>query len=966
MRKLYNINVLSHFSNIYKNRYNSILKIEDIKYTHYLLPDWNFAYTMDYDNAISCRVVINDFEYILVPTTYDSYLYLLGSLNTNNINKYEIFNNNNIIKILMLSPSRENGPRQIILDNDINIEYFDYVSVDVSNNIFVDKLHEFAKKFDSDKIIYSKIVTCGKSQSDTYKLMLNLENQESEWLKMCSDFDFINNNELFKKIYDKTKIMTTVNNVEYILSKCYKDLDKSLKFPKVFEGDDFKILKDICYKRFYEYVKNGKADITEKSRLDYELSEIEKCKISGYFLIYHDVIKFCDDNDIYHGDRGSAASSYVNYILGITTFNPVKYNLMFDRFLSVNRIKPKVVNNKIYVEDIPDCDIDFQTSKRNLVIDFLTTKYKGVQIGNYQTLKIKNSILEVCRRLNISFKDSLEYSKSVQDENTEDVENLNIPDNIKQHCKNLFGVIKSIGTHASGVLITPEDPINTLPLYKMEDNKYNTLWVEGRGINRITAHGYIKLDILALKNLDILYSVCKRVKTEYTSIDYESINDKIINFYLENTDRLKYIFQLESQLAKFVFTNARPKNFEDIISLVSLIRPGILASNVDKKYYKSKNVERIKIHPKLESILGSTYGCILFQEQYMQILNKIGGFDMVEVNNIRKIISKSKETFEFRSKLLDEKYKNVFIENAIKELKEGFSSLDEARNYCENLWNEIVNLGQYCFNKAHATSYAITTAREMILKYKYYYIYMEEALNHDDSEIIDIMKTLITEFKKIHYFSLKDSPVDKFVINQINGEVYIPLKFVKYLTTKDILQLKNSDLVNAKSIQDVVDFFKKNKINKLKIKSLIFSGALDYVLEEPIFDNRNKIWKLLYEDENLDPQEEEVKLTGLKIKGNFYTKIKYLLTKENIDSVYLLSDFVKFNIKKSSVIAKIDKIYDNTDYYKIYITDDVVKIGCFMTKKFANNIPEDDAGIICDLARNGEKYYINNIKVLTP
>lgn len=966
MRVLYNINMMSHFSNIY-GRYESLLSVDNIKYDKFVLSDYNYAYTSYYDNVLAIRRIIKGYEYIFIPKTLEAYRFLVKKTSIGNIDDYDdsIFDRNDIIKICVLAPSAAENIKKIIVNNELtdDILDYDYITVDVSNNTFSKIFVDISKKFDSNKLIYSKIVLAPKGGSKTIKLLFKLNNNNNV-LKLCDDFDFVDNKELFNLISDKDKVLTTIDNVKYLFDVGYKNIDKSLKFPKLADNDAV-VLRNKCYLKFNEKLNKGLVNSQDINRLNYELDEIEKCMMSGYFLIYNDIIEFCNRNGIVHSDRGSAASSFVNYILDITTFNPIKYNLMFDRFLSVNRIKPKVIDGKIFVEDIPDCDIDFQASRRDEVHKYLIDKYHTAKVGNYQTMKLKRAILEVCRALGYDFKSSLIYSKSVFDDSKE-IPNY-IPNDIKTHVTYLLDKIKSIGTHASGILIIPDENVDDVPVY-INNNELNTLWVEGSGVNKVTAHGYIKFDILALKNLDILYRVSKRVGIDYRDIDYENFNSDIYDYFYKNTYKLKYVFQLESALAQKVYRMVKPSSFNDIVSILSLIRPGILASGIEKKFALAKNGGTVFIPSTLSDILESTYGCILFQEQYMQIFIKFG-FDSQETNLIRKTISKSKDDIKDRIKFLRESYYDRFIDNGVKLLKNDFSDEKAAFEYCDLLWNEIMLLGQYCFNKAHAVSYAIVTAKEMYLRYNYEDIYMEEALSADDVEFSYKLAFMMSYFDNVVLPTI-DGNFYRYKVK--NNCVYVPLIELKYLTHNDeVFDIIRNNKFN--NIDDIMKLLINNKINKLKIKSLVFSGALDNYIEShngDIMAARKNIWSMYYNENDIDPYEEEKKSLSVSINKLFYNKTKKMLISNGIyvnmprDIVRKYKDANKFI---DNMICKVVNIYKKQgkkgEYYKVIVTDDIVSLDCYYYNNFCdfkvNNV------IMCKIKNNGYRNTIQDIAVVS-
>ncbi len=443
-------------------------------------------------------------------------------------------------------------------------------------------------------------------------------------------------------------------------------------------------------------------------RLNFELGVIEKMGFASYFLIVWDFARFARDKGIPCSARGSACGAIVAFVLGLSDVCPIKYDLLFERFLDPNRT------------EAPDIDIDFCQERRELVIQYVKEKYgyaNVAQIGTFGTLKAKAAVRDVCRalgvdlkradviakmvpeELNIKLKDALTKSPELKAEYDNDPQIKEVID----FSMALEGLAKSAGTHAAGVVIADRPLVEYVPLQKITGREdILTQWTD------VEKAGLLKMDFLGLRNLTILDRAVKNVK-RHRGVDIVPkdlpLDDKA-TFALLQRGETKGIFQLESGGMRDLLTKMRPDKFEDIIATSALYRPGPLEGGMVTTYVECKNgrLAVAKIHPIVDPVLAETYGVMVYQEQVMRILNRLGGIELASSYKCIKAISKKK---------LDDiaKYKGEFIAGS---QKNGMSE-----EQATELFGLIDKFAGYGFNKSHSTAYGAIAYQTAYLKAHY-------------------------------------------------------------------------------------------------------------------------------------------------------------------------------------------------------------------------------------------------------
>ena len=614
-----------------------------------------------------------------------------------------------------------------------------------------------------------------------------------------------------------------IENTNYIASLCNLEIEfGNLQFPyyevpNQYLGMD-EYLKSICYENIKKiYKENLTKDILE--RLEYELSVIIKMGYSGYFIVVWDFIAYAKRNGIPVGPgRGSAAGSLVAYCLGITMIDPIRYNLLFERFLNPERIS------------MPDIDIDICRERRDELIDYVVHKYGRERVAHIITfgrMKARAAIRDIGRVLDVDLKKIDRLSKLVSSfqtlektlkENVE-VAKLYTTDIELQKVIDLSirieNKIRHVSTHAAGILITKEDLDRTVPIYL--DEKEGVIATQYQ-MKELEDLGLLKIDFLGLKNLSNIQRTIDYIK-KYKNIDLElyeiPLDDKKVFEMLSQGDSTG-VFQLESTGIRKIMKRLKPNKLEDIVALLALYRPGPLQSGMVDDFINRKNgKEKIEYpHKNLEIILKETYGVILYQEQVMKIASYMANYSLGEADLLRRAMGK----------------KNFAI---MRENREKFIQRAVENNYTEEKADEIFELidkfAGYGFNKSHSVAYAMISYWTAYLKAHYPAFYFAAIMTSEISETGDVA----------YYFNdAKEHRISIYPPNVNTPSAYFEIKNdgISY----SLAAIKNLGLNLAKKIVEdyekhgaytKLDEFvlrnKKNGMNKRALEALILSGALD-------------------------------------------------------------------------------------------------------------------------------------------
>lgn len=691
----------------------------------------------------------------------------------------------------------KNNMKLSYLENSNLLVIIPFKSIDIyeklkyKDNVYIGFCNDIEKNnalLISDKIVYVDNVRCLFKKDISYL----------KYLKMLND-NFVYNDNAYYKTSSLENIQTTYEfskqiNLEIPFDKKY--------IPKFNNSDNnYEYLKKLCIlglnKRF-----NGKVSNKYKERILYELDVINKMGFVDYFLIVYDYVLYAKKNDIFVGPgRGSAAGSLVSYSLGITNIDPIKYGLLFERFLNINRKK------------MPDIDIDFESDKRINMIEYVKNKYGfdkvavGLTFNNY---KAKLILRDLAKLLKV---DSNVFDKFIKNINSslslkENYQNEKVKKYIEMYSelKNLYdisyhleGLKKNTSTHAAGVIISSEKLGKIIPISN-EDGTLKT----GIEMPYLEKMGLLKMDFLALEKLNIISKVSKKIKN--FNINNIPLDDKktLKIFYDADTDD---IFQFESSYAKSVLDKLKITSFNELTVSLALVRPG--ANKQIDEYLKNKK-EGINLTGDLTDILGATYGTIIYQEQVMKIFEKVGGYSLFEADDIRVAISKKKED------IINAQH-DKFVSGGI---KNGYS-----KEFVEKLFNKIKEFGGYGFNKSHSVAYALVSYQMAYLKANYPKEFMFYLL--ENNKDISKCEKMLSSLKNSGYKLLKPNinySIDKYA--EKNGYILLPLNIIRGL---------NDDIINKiirvreNGFNDIFDFFVKTNsfLNNETYTILIKSGALD-------------------------------------------------------------------------------------------------------------------------------------------
>lgn len=622
-------------------------------------------------------------------------------------------------------------------------------------------------------------------------------------------------------------IPSAVENTAKIAKRCNVDFDFNTRHLPSYDVpngmDAFEYLTKLCS----EGLEKRYTPVSEelRKRLDYELNVIKNMGFVDYFLIVWDFIHFAKNNGVTVGPgRGSAAGSLVSYTLGITTVDPIKYGLIFERFLNPERVS------------MPDIDIDFAPEGRQKVIDYVVEKYgegQVAQIITFGTMKAKLAIRDVGRALNIPYAEVDRVAKLVPFDLKMTIQKaIDISSELHALYENepkikelldtsmaLEGLPRHASTHAAGVVITSEPIVNYVPLQLNADNFITTQFTK----DTVENLGLLKMDFLGLRNLTVIENAVNIIKkTRGIDIDIDNIDYNSREVYeLISSGNTDGVFQLESAGMQSFMQELKPDSLEDVIAGIALYRPGPMEQI--PRYIKSKkNPETIKYkHPLLKNILDVTYGCMVYQEQVLEIVRELAGYSLGKADQMRRTISKKKA-----DQMVIERKNFIYgsddgeIPGCIK------NGIDEETAI--SIFDEINDFANYAFNKSHAAAYAFVTYQTAYLKTFYPVEYMASLISSIDD--LDKINHYIANCKDMGIDRLPpdvNKSEDTFTVE--NGSIRFGLSAVKNVGKAMIVNLVAERNANGefKSFADFVDRMTGRDINKRAVEGLIACGAFD-------------------------------------------------------------------------------------------------------------------------------------------
>ncbi|WP_291952615.1 DNA polymerase III subunit alpha [Campylobacter sp.] len=595
-----------------------------------------------------------------------------------------------------------------------------------------------------------------------------------------------------------------------------------------FENDDI-VFEYLCKKGLEErlqFIDENKHK-EYKARLELEINIIKNMKFSGYMLIVHDFIIAAKEKDIPVGPgRGSAAGSLVSYCLKITDLDPIPFNLLFERFLNPERVS------------MPDIDIDFCQDRRGEVIDYVIDKYgseKVAQVITFGKLLAKGVIRDVARVCDMSISDADALAKLVPEELKITLDKAyeqepKIAEFINSHqkgqqvwdfAKALEGLNRNAGMHAAGVVISNEPLWNKTPLFRQSKNDERHL-VTQYSKEYLEDVDLIKFDFLGLKTLTVIDNAIKLIKRRYNKdVIWEKIdvNDAKVYKTIQSGNTLG-IFQIESSGMQSLNARLKPERFEDLIAVLALFRPGPLGSGMVDDFIEIKHGRKAATYAfdDLKPILENTYGIIVYQEQVMQIVQKIGGFSLGGADNVRRAMGKKKK------EILDN-LKAEYLEGA---KRQGY---DEKK--ADDLFELILKFAEYGFNKSHSAAYALIAFQTAYLKTYYPSEFMAALLTSEESNVDKVAK-YIEEMKRMD-IKLLPPNINKAqrefsAIKLDDGSEAIiyglgAIKSVGIPAIENIIAVRSEG--GFSDFNHFVSLIDPSKINKKTIESLIKAGAFD-------------------------------------------------------------------------------------------------------------------------------------------
>ena len=698
-----------------------------------------------------------------------------------------------------------------------------------------------------------------------------------------------------------------------------------------------------------ELDKNSKY-LDYKDRLDHELKIIIEMKYSSYFLIVSDYIKWAKNNDIPVGPgRGSGAGSLVAWCLSITDVDPIKFNLIFERFLNPDRIS------------MPDFDIDFCEEKRDLVFKYLTEKYENsvAHIITFGKLKARMAIRDVGRVLGLpyGFVDSISKMIPFDPSRPQTLSECiagepRLQKMIKEDPRvkklaeislQIEGLNRNVATHAAGVVIADRKLTDVVPLYK--DNSADLL-LPSTQFDMYSAEnaGLIKFDFLGLKTLTVINNTQKLIRKKNKDFDIEKIDfDDQKVFELLSSGKTVGLFQIESAGMREALLQMKPNHIEDIIALVALYRPGPMSNIPTYNDCKHGRQTPDYLHPLLEDILKPTYGVIIYQEQVMQIAQKLSGFTAGQADILRRAMGKKK-----RAEL--EKQKQGFINGAV---NNGIS-----KDVAASIFLKIEPFAEYGFNKSHAAAYAIISYQTAFLKTYYPKEFIAASMTMDLSNQ-NKLSEFYEELRRLEVEIIRPDINECFAdFRTIDEKFYYALGAIKAVGYEAISNIVKEREQNGKfsSINDFINRVDPKDINKLQLEGLVKAGAFDnlennrqalfnsipnlILKSKNIFENKSANQIDLFGDELSKSDEDLIhKIDDWKFEERLskeFEAVGFFISDHPLNQFkdtfedYNIADYLEFNnndqIKEANISATLLKLTERktakgTPYGVIKLTD---------------------------------------------
>lgn len=729
---------------------------------------------------IGLEVKYKDKVFILYAKNYDGYLELVKISTLLSSNELELKKSSNLLCIIPFN--------SMDLYDELNSLYDTYQGF--SNE-------DERRKLGNKKVFINETLCLKKSDLEYLKYLYGIKNNK---VLAGIEVEYVDN---YLHLENELKKYNTLDTNKEISDKCNIEIKfNNDLLVKVDVDNPYSYLKKLCIEGLKKKFGNTISSKYQE-RLKYELDVINKMGFCNYFLVVWDYVKYAKENGILVGPgRGSAAGSLVSYVLDITTVDPLKYNLLFERFLNPERIS------------MPDIDVDFEATRREDVVNYCIQKYgkkKVAPIITFGTLGSKQAVRDISRVMDINLKEVDAVSKRMNSklslkDNLVNVRSLlDINDELKSMYKiamKLEGIKRHTGIHAAGIVMCDEDLDNIIPL-----DKSHEFYTTAYDMTYLEKIGLLKMDFLVLRTLTIIDEILK----EIGNLKFEDIpnddKDALKVFYDVNT---LGIFQFEKEGMMNFLRKLKVTSFEDIYNALALYRPGPM-DNIDTFIKRREGKEKIEyVDESLQDILKSTYGIMVYQEQIIEIARKVAGYSYGQADLLRKAMSKKKEDILIKEK-------DNFIDKSV---LNGYS-----REVATKIYDSILKFASYGFNKAHSVVYALISYRMAYLKAHYPLVFFKHLFNLVKGDSTET-KQYMFEAKKYNV-KLKLPSINYSLANYEIEEDYIryPLTNIKgvSINTANIIVNERS---NGK-YSDLFNFFERCHLSSDEYKALIMGGTLD-------------------------------------------------------------------------------------------------------------------------------------------
>lgn len=932
-----------------------IIKAKEYGYQSIAITDTNMYGVMEFYKTckkqeikpiVGLELDFNGFKIVLYAKNYLGYQNLIKLTTIKSYEKITLENlitySNNLILVLPYESRK--------LEKDLN-KIYEHVFIGYKNICEKEDINN------DNSVYFNETLYLEKTDSEYLKYLEAIKNgivdeefdKRNNYLKSIDEIDDLKNN---KKIVELCNLKLEKNHNLLPKFNCPNNLDSHTH------------LKQICIKGLKKIFGDKVYQIYLK-RLKYELDIINKMGFSDYFLIVEDYVRFAKEKNILVGaGRGSAPGSLVAYVLNITDIDPIKNQLLFERFLNPERIT------------MPDIDIDFEYTKRHLVIDYCMKKYgikKVAGIITFGTLASKQIIRDICRVVGIKSELTDKLSKLIDSK-------LSLKDNLKSeklrlfltHNKNLNkiynisskleGLKRHTSIHAAGIVMSNDNLDNYIPLDKSNDNHYLT----GYSMEYLEDLGLLKMDFLGLKNLTILANTIEDVATtlnkEINLNDIPLDDSKTINLF--NKGNTIGIFQFESEGMINFLKKYQANNFNDIVTAVALFRPGPM-DNIDLYIKRKQLLEKTTYyHQDLEPILKSTHGIIIYQEQIILIASLLAGYTLGEADVLRRAMTKKNKSI-----LIKEEIK--FINGSI---KNGYD-----KEVAKKIYDLILKFASYGFNKSHSVAYSKIAFQMAYFKAHFPAYFIKNLLNASIGSSINT-KEYIYEAKLNNVKVIKpniNTSEDKYLVHKNN--IIFPLNGIKNIgenATKKIIEERKKG-----KFEDIFDFVKRTyggSVNKKTILSLNDAGCFVElgIFRQTVCNNIDEIInyaELSYDllddyslkpifENNVDYDQKTILLKELEIFGFYLTNHPVTSYKEEFNSFLGIKDLNNYFDQVITIILHVDNIKviktkKDEDMCFLTCTDEINMIDVVMFPKIFNEYQDINNNDIVEIKARVEKRF---------